>query len=156
MRGSRDVRRLALLLATAVVATGTVLAPAGAVSPKAHTPALQFLGEARIPAGFTFQGTVVGGLSSITYDTQRGVYYALSDDRSELSPSRFYTLRIDVSDGRLDPADVSVGGVTTLLRTDGRWCNTAGPYQTSAMKMPPGSRWVRTVSRVAATSASVS
>jgi hypothetical protein len=119
MRGSRDLRRLALLLATAVVATGAVLAPAGAVAPKARTPALQFLGEARIPAGFTFQGTVVGGLSSITYDAQRGVYYTLSDDRSELSPSRFYTLKIDVSDGKLDSSDVSVAGVTTLLRPDG-------------------------------------
>ena len=132
MRGSRNLRRLALLLATAVVATGAVLAPAGAVAPSARTPALQFLGEARIPAGFTFQGTVVGGLSSITYDAQRGVYYALSDDRGELSPSRFYTLKIDVSDGKLDSSDVSVAGVTTLLRSDGT------PFPTFALD-PGGS-----------------
>ena len=119
MRGPRNLRLLVLLLAAAVVAAGVVLAPAGAVSPHARTPSLQFLGEARIPAGFTFQGTVVGGLSSITYDAQRGVYYALSDDRGELSPSRFYTLRIDVSDGTFDSGDVAVTGVTTLLRPDG-------------------------------------
>jgi len=119
MLGSKNLRRLALLLATGVVAAGVVSAPAGAVSPKAHKPSLQFLGEARIPAGFTFQGTVVGGLSSITYDAQRGVYYALSDDRSEINPSRFYTLRINVSAGTFDSADVAVTGVTTLLRADG-------------------------------------
>lgn len=119
MRGPRNLRRLALPLAIAALATGVVLAPAAAVAPKARTPALQLLGEARIPAGLVFQGTVVGGLSSITYDAQRGVYYALSDDRSELSPSRFYTLRIDVSDGSFDSADVAVAGVTTLLRADG-------------------------------------
>ena len=119
MRGSQILRRLALLLAAGVVVTGAVLAPAGAVSPKARVPSLHFLGEARIPSGFTFQGTVVGGLSSITYDAQRGVYYALSDDRSEINPSRFYTLRIDVSSGRLDSSDVAVTGVTTLLRPDG-------------------------------------
>jgi hypothetical protein len=119
MRGSEIFRRLALVVATAVVAGCAVLAPAGAVSPKAHALSLQFLGEARIPAGFTFQGTTVGGLSSITFDADRGVYYALSDDRGEINPSRFYTLRIDVSDGQFDSGDVSVTGVTTLLRPNG-------------------------------------
>ena len=60
---------------------------------------LEFLGEVILPTDLTFEGTQVGGLSGLTYDAEAGVYYALSDDRSQLSPARFYTLGIDLSDG---------------------------------------------------------
>ena len=68
---------------------------------------------------------MVGGLSSLTYDAARGVYYALSDDQGAgftptSSPARFYTLSIDVSDGVLDPGDVQVLAVTTFLGPDGQ------------------------------------
>ena len=71
-----------------------------------------------MPTGTLFQGTTVGGLSSITYDAQRGVYYVLSDDQVE---ARFYTVGIDVRDGRLSDGDVRFTGVTTLrVRAPGR------------------------------------
>ena len=64
---------------------------------------LRFAGEATLPAGLPFEGTVVGGLSSISYDATRDVYYALSDAQPNLGqgPFRFYTLRINTSDGAL-------------------------------------------------------
>jgi hypothetical protein len=123
VRGGRfrvGARRLFVLL---VVVLGAVVAvcPAAAVNPQARTPGLEFLGQAIIPTGTTFADTQVGGLSSITYDADRGVYYVLSDDRSQINPARFYTFRIDL-DGAFDESDLHIAGVTTLQAPGG------GPY----------------------------
>ena len=95
--------------------------PAGAVSDRARMPELTFAGESTLAAGMTFEGTVVGGLSSLAYDETRDVYYAISDARPEIGQGahRFYTLDIDVSDGSLDPGDVTVLDVTTFVQSDG-------------------------------------
>ncbi len=61
--------RLALAIVAAMLAAA---APASA-----HRLDLDFRGEAIVPSGTMFQGTTVGGLSSITYDSRRGVYYAM-------------------------------------------------------------------------------
>jgi hypothetical protein len=92
----------------------------GNASDGAKPPALQFLGQAIVPTGTTFAGTTIGGLSSITYDSARGVFYSLSDDQSQFNPARFYTLRIGLADGHLDNGDVQVTGVTTLLAPNGQ------------------------------------
>ena len=67
----------------------------------------------------TFQSTVVGGLSSITWDPERNVYYTISDDPSQFAPARFYTVRLDIGEGQLSDGDVDFTGVTTLLAPDG-------------------------------------
>jgi hypothetical protein len=105
------------LVVTAIAAVLTLAAAAPAI---AKGPQLEFRGEAIVPSGTTFQGTTVGGLSSITYDRRRGVYYALSDDPSQLQPARFYTVRLRVRDGHLDDGDVAFKRFTTLLAPDGR------------------------------------
>ena len=87
---------------------------------RAKPPEIEFLGEAIVPTGTTFEATTVGGLSSITYDEARDVFYSLSDDQSVLQPARFYTLDVDVSDGRLDDGDVELLDVTTLLAPNGQ------------------------------------
>ena len=87
-------RKLAAITGT-LAAVAVLAAPAAAKGPKSG---LEFLGQAIVPSGTTFAGTRVGGLSSITYDKRRGVYYAVSDDPADV---RFYTLRLDVRDGRL-------------------------------------------------------
>jgi 3-phytase len=114
----RGIKRsfVAIVAAAVVCAAGSV--PAGA-SDGSKPPALEFLGQAVVPTGTTFAGTTVGGLSSIAYDAGRGVFYSLSDDQSQINPARFYTLRVDVSDGQLSNGDVSFAGVTTLLAPDG-------------------------------------
>ena len=43
----------------------------------------------------------------------------MSDDQGQIDPVRYYTLRLDVSDGRLDDGDVDIADVTTLLDTNG-------------------------------------
>lgn len=104
-------------------AAALMVAAAGGVGANASNgakpPGLQFLGQAIVPTGTTFAGTTIGGLSSITYDADRGVFYSLSDDQSQFNPARFYTLRIDLSRGSLASGDVRFDGVTTLLAPDG-------------------------------------
>lgn len=109
-------RLLAALAAVslALAATGTA---AGARGP---TPELEFLGEAIVPTGTVFAGTVVGGLSSIAYDAEEDVFLSISDDQGLLGPVRFYTLRVDFSDGRLDDGDVHFLDVTALEDANGQ------------------------------------
>jgi hypothetical protein len=107
---------IAVTAAVSLVLAGVVLVKAsGGTKPQR----LDFRGQVIVPSGTTFAGTTVGGLSSITYDAARGVFYALSDDQSQLNPARFYTIGIDLSDGRLDDGDVQFVDVTTLLAPDG-------------------------------------
>lgn len=79
----------------------------------------ELIGTVNIPTGTQFEGTEIGGLSSITYDPQRGVYYAISDDQGTIDPVRYYTLNIDVSDGQLDPGDITFLDVTKILDASG-------------------------------------
>ena len=99
------VRRLLVTVAAALATAVVLVSPAGAADPRAHTPELQFLGQAIVPTGTTFAGTPVGGLSSITYDSARGLFYSLSDDQSQFAPARFYTLTLDVSHDSLANGD---------------------------------------------------
>jgi hypothetical protein len=79
----------------------------------------ELIGTTSIPTGTQFEGTEIGGLSSITYDPNRGVYYAISDDQGTIDPVRYYRLSIDVSDGQLDPGDITFLDVTTMLDASG-------------------------------------
>ena len=79
---------------------------------------VDFLGEAVIDSGTVFDETEIGGLSSISYDKRRGVYYVISDDqgnRDTGDPVRYYTINIDFSDGALDNGDVDFKDVTQLF-----------------------------------------
>jgi len=113
-------RTRAGIIAAAIVMAAS--APVGGVvdaSNGAKPPRLQFLGQAIVPTGTVFAGTIVGGLSSITYDAGLDRFYSVSDDQSVLAPARFYSLRLDIADGRLSDGDVQFVDVTTLLAPDG-------------------------------------
>ena len=79
----------------------------------------ELIGTINIPTGTQFEETEIGGLSSITYDPARDVYYAISDDQGTIDPVRYYTLAIDLSDGQLDPGDITFLEVTTILDPSG-------------------------------------
>ncbi|AMM24324.1 esterase-like activity of phytase family protein [Variovorax sp. PAMC 28711] len=66
--------------------------PSLAARPK-RPQQLQRLAEAQWPHRLQIGGTTAGGLSGIDYDTGRGAYLMLSDDRSDLAPARFYVAR---------------------------------------------------------------
>ncbi|NMG22948.1 esterase-like activity of phytase family protein [Brasilonema bromeliae] len=76
---------------------------------------INFIGSASFPTGYTFKKTPMGGFSGITYDTKKQLFYTISDDRSEKAAARFYTLKIDLSNGTLTNEKVVPVGVTTLL-----------------------------------------
>jgi hypothetical protein len=106
--GLRAVARLAAI----TLALMALIAPSAAqAAPKTE---LDFLGQQIIPTGTQFQGTQFGGLSGFAYDQRRGVFYALSDDQTNV---RFYTLRVDVSAGV--PA-VQILAVTILRDATGQ------------------------------------
>jgi 3-phytase len=79
---------------------------------------IEFLGEVTFPTGTKFKGTEVGGLSGITYDSSKNVYYSISDDRSQKASARFYTLKINLSQGTLNKVDLL--NVTALHKPDGK------------------------------------
>ncbi|MEG4805496.1 esterase-like activity of phytase family protein [Microcoleus sp. ARI1-B5] len=81
---------------------------------------IDFIGRAIFPTGSPFQGTEIGGLSGITYDATKQVYYAISDDRSSKAPARFYTLKINWQSGKLEKENMAFTGVTTLLDENGK------------------------------------
>jgi hypothetical protein len=109
-------------LAAAVGALVALAAPAAPAPAAAKGPPVdfRFLGQVIVPTGTTFGGTTVGGLSSITYDRRRDLFYAVSDDPSQFQPARFYTVGLDIRDGRLSDGDVAFKDVTTLLAPDRR------------------------------------
>ena len=83
---------------------------------------LDFLGEYQLPKT-KFKDTPVGGLSAITYDRQRNKFYALSDDRSQFAPARFYTLGLNVKrtdKGEIGIEKVNVEDVTFLTDENGK------------------------------------
>ncbi len=58
---------------------------------------LRLLHKQIVPYNTPFNGTTIGGLSGIDYDSTRNVYYLISDDRSEHQAARFYTARVPVN-----------------------------------------------------------
>ncbi len=89
---------------------------------------VNFLGQATFPSrSVTVDGTQLGGLSGITYDPAKKVYYAISDDRQTNfgsysepgQPTRFYTMAVDFSTGRIDNSKVKFSHATELRKSDG-------------------------------------
>lgn len=80
---------------------------------------VESLGIVTFETGTMFGDTELGGLSGITYDSNREMYYALSDDRSETNPARYYEVAIDISDHVLEEGDVTFLAVTTLRDQSG-------------------------------------
>ncbi len=107
-------------LAAVALTLATVLVAAAPAAAGGRSPDLEFLGQAIVPTGTMFAGTTVGGLSSITYDSRRDAFYAVSDDQGQFQPARFYTVGLDIRDGRLADGDVRFTDVTTLLTPDGQ------------------------------------
>lgn len=111
----RGQARRAQTLLVAAVALALAAAPAGAEPESGH--AVRLLGEQVIPNDLDFQGTRVGGLSGIDFDSRTGDYVLISDDRSERNPARFYTARFTVGENGLGPVEFT--GTRPLLTPGG-------------------------------------
>ncbi len=108
-------RVLPTVLATALI--GGIFAATPAEATGSHERPIRLLGEQIVPNSLLFQGTVVGGLSSIDYDPRTGGYALICDDRSAIDPARFYTATFPVSAKGVGP--VTFTGTKPLLRPDG-------------------------------------
>ncbi|MDZ8094726.1 MAG: phytase [Nostoc sp. DedQUE05] len=98
----------------------------GATEPGKTIPNVGFVGQSTFATGFIPAGvagtvngvqTPLGGLSGVTYDAVNNRYYAISDDRSQVAPARFYTFTAADS-------GVNFTNVTTLKDTNGNFFAT--------------------------------
>lgn len=82
---------------------------------------LEFLGSYTLDTK-AFKDTAVGGLSGITYDRQQEQFYAVSDDRGDRAPARFYTLKLQIDTTSKPPSlkRVDVQDVTFLKDENGK------------------------------------
>lgn len=62
--------------------------------------------------------TVLGGLSGVTYDAANNRFYAISDDRSQLGPARFYTFTTSYNNAG-QQTGVTFTNATPLLQPNG-------------------------------------
>ncbi len=64
----------------------------------------------------------LGGLSGITYDRKKDLYYIISDERGQLSPPHFYTAKIDLNQSNLNQIKIAkfeVKAITFLKNKQG-------------------------------------
>lgn len=114
----RITRRTLLRAAAAIAFPGLAGCRSAALPAVPGGPQrLRLLGETTLPRRLAFRGTTVGGLSALDFDPASGLWVALSDDRSELQPARFYTLRLDLDGAGLR---VELLAAVTLRQADGR------------------------------------
>ncbi|WP_228893203.1 esterase-like activity of phytase family protein [Pseudoduganella aquatica] len=104
-------------LAAAWCAASLLSVPLAAGAAERTVSSLRLIGEQRIPHRLDFQGTVVGGLSGVDYDPASGAWLLASDDRSALSPARFYSARLDYDGAAF--RSVTLTGVATFKQADG-------------------------------------
>jgi hypothetical protein len=111
-------------LADVRVATATAALPG-------RPMALRLIGAItidRVPSDPLLQH--LGGISGLDYDAATDTWFLLSDDRSEESPARFYTARLNWSEHGM--TGVLVLGVTTLLQKSG------APYPNARVEIGAG------------------
>lgn len=83
----------------------------------ADVGALRLIGVRALPAKAVARGEVVGGLSGIDYDPAADRWLAVSDDKAEFGPARFFTVRLDYDASAFRA--VTIEGVTVLRQQDG-------------------------------------
>lgn len=82
------------------------------------TLALSYLGEFSLPWDYKHDGMTFGGISGLDYDPSTGHYFALSDDRAQFGPVRFYEIALDVSSDGIE--DVSILRTVALKNENGK------------------------------------
>ena len=94
------------------------------VNSRIFTPlSIEYIGEYQLPNNFKVKDTPVGGLSGLTYDKTIDRFYAVSDDRSQKAPARFYTLKLDLdttNPNQIKFRKVDITDVTIFKNSDGK------------------------------------
>ncbi len=69
-------------------------------------PKPELIGAFTLPTGLKIGGVEFGGISGLDYDPREDVYYAISDDRSENAPARFYKLKLAIDGSGVQSLDI--------------------------------------------------
>ena len=118
--GIKKLLKLPLIIVFFLAIIVVTLAFTNLTPSAVEVTAIDFIGEATLPTGTNFENTELGGLSGITYDAKRRVYYAISDDRSVKSPARFYTFKINLNGDSFQKGDIEPIAVITLKDKNGK------------------------------------
>ncbi len=112
MKPRLSIRSCAIAICVCIAAMGS-----------ARADTLTYIGQQHLPTGALFEGTEIGGLSGIERDPANGRYLAISDDRSNINPARFYQLTLDLSQfvrsAKPGHTGVSFSKVTSILQPAG-------------------------------------
>jgi hypothetical protein len=104
----------------AVAADNTVTTKIEPISGKPGSSiSLTYIGSQTLQHGLQYEGSPVGGLSGIDFDAATKTYYALSDDRAEKGPVRFYGLQFDIDASAFHSAKIV--SQTELRNQAGDW-----------------------------------
>lgn len=95
---------------------------------------VEFLDGYEIPKQ-TFKDTPVGGLSGITYNPTQGIFYTVSDDRSQYAPARFYSLDINFNNTQIEEAIIKD---VTFLKTEEEEFFAEGTIDAEGIAFAPG------------------
>ncbi|MFD4183732.1 esterase-like activity of phytase family protein [Rhodococcus sp. NPDC058514] len=99
--------------------------------------AVTHLDTMQVADGLTPLGPPLGGISGIDYDDATDTYVAVSDDRSEKGPARFYALTLDLGpDGAFVADAPNFTELTTLLAADGQPYPKKGVDPESIRRVP--------------------
>lgn len=76
-----------------------------------HAISLRFIGDQVFNTGEKIQETELGGLSGLFYDQKRQTLLAISDDRSQKNPARFYEFSLAITEEKIQ---INAKNVVTL------------------------------------------
>ena len=65
-----------------------------------------FLDEVILPTELAIGGVPFGGISGLDYDAANDVFYAISDDRAQNGPARFYVIKLVVEESEITTLDI--------------------------------------------------
>ena len=142
LAGTVSLGALLCLVGIAIFLTSCSPAIPGEVSSRIFNKlSIEYIGAYQVPNDLMVKNTRVGGLSGLTYDRQRDRFYAISDDRGEQAPARFYTLKLNLD--KTNPQQVKLQQVditdVTLLKNSRGETYPPGETDTEAIALTPQS-----------------
>jgi hypothetical protein len=107
-----------MLLASFYWERSLTIEPTREIAFKADLREVKFLGYSDVLDKEDYEGTALGGLSGLTYDPDRDLYYAVADKGVGSTPARFYEIRLPVDLVGFSE-DPTISDVTALVDSSG-------------------------------------
>lgn len=92
--------RIFTLVSALLLTTATPVLAADLAQP-------EFVGEVVLPSALSVGGVKFGGISDLSWDAAAGRYLAISDDRVEYGPARYYDIALTVEKGKMTGIDIA-------------------------------------------------